>query len=201
MEKTAPLHSGNERPLAAPAALEDLRFIRQTLEDSSSFTAVPGWGMVGMGATAAVAAAIAWRQPFDAWMTVWLAEAVVALSLALWTMHLKAERARMAMFSGPGRRFLLNFVPPLLVGAVLTGALYHAGALRQIPGTWLLLYGTGVVSGGAFSVRIVPAVGLGFMLTGALALLAPSAANWFMVAGFCGLHLVFGLMIARKHGG
>ena len=66
----------------------------------------------------------------------------------------------------------------------------------------MLLYGTGVVSGGAFSVRIVPAMGVCFMGMGALALLAPFAwTNWFMLAGFCGLHLLFGFMIARKCGG
>ena len=185
------------------AALDDLRFIRQTLENSTSFTAVPGWGMVGMSAVAAVAAAVAWRQPgFDRWCVTWLIAAVVALSLAMLTMYRKADRAGVPLFSGAGRKFLLNFLPPLAVGALLTLALFRAGAVGVIPGVWLLLYGTAVVSGGAFSVRIVPAMGFCFMGMGALALLAPATwANLFMVAGFCGLHLVFGFLIARKYGG
>jgi hypothetical protein len=188
---------------APSSALEDLRFIRQTLENSASFTAVPGWGMVGMAVTALVAAASAWRQPqFERWMLVWLAEAAVAMTLAMFAMRQKARRARVPLFSGPGRRFLLNFMPPMLVGAVLTAAMYRGGSLHAIPGMWLLLYGTAVVSGGAFSVRIVPAMGTGFMFLGALALLAPGAwENWFMLGGFCGLHAVFGWMIARRHGG
>ena len=192
-----------QSPDARGSAIEDLRFIRQTLEDSGSFTAVPGWGMVGMAATALAAAIIAWRQTrFELWLTVWLLEAVVALGLAVWAMQRKARRARMPLFSGPGRRFVLNFLPSLMVGAVLTAALYRAGAWRDIPGAWLLLYGTAVVSGGAFSVRIVPAMGACFILAGGLALLTPLAwANWVMLAGFCGLHLVFGLLIARRHGG
>ena len=190
-------------PDARGSALEDLRFIRRTLEDSASFTAVPGWGMVGMAATAAAAAIVAsFQTGFPLWMAVWLAEAIVALALAVWAMRRKARRARMALLSGPGRRFLLNFLPPMIVGALLTAALFYAGAWRQIPGVWLLLYGTSVVSGGAFSVRIVPVMGSCFMLAGALALLAPIAwANWIMLAGFCGLHLVFGFLIARRHGG
>lgn len=190
-------------PVESGAALEDLRFIRQTLENSTSFTAVPGWGMVGMAAVAAVAAAIAWQQNgFDNWCVTWLFAAALALSLALWTMERKARRAGVPLFSGPGRKFLLNFVPALAVGALLTVVLYRAGAVRTIPGMWMLLYGTGVVSGGAFSVRIVPAMGLCFMGMGALALLAPVAwTNWFMVAGFCGLHVAFGVAIARKYGG
>jgi hypothetical protein len=188
---------------AQGAALDDLRYIRQTLENSASFTAVPGWGMVGMAATALVAGAVAWRQPrFERWMAVWLGEAVVALALAMWTMRRKARRAQVPLLSGPGRRFLLNFLPPMLVGGVLTAALYRAGSVRAIPGMWLLLYGTGVVSGGAFSVRIVPVMGSCFMIAGAAALLAPASwAEGFMLAGFCGLHLVFGFLIARRHGG
>lgn len=189
--------------VAQGAALDDLRYIRQTLENSASFTAVPGWGMVGMAATALVAAAVAWRESgFGRWMAVWLAEAVVALALAMWAMRRKAHRAQVPLLSGPGRRFLLNFLPPMLVGGVLTAAMYHAGSERAIPGMWLLLYGTGVVSGGAFSVRIVPAMGSCFMIAGAAALVAPASwAEGFMLAGFCGLHLVFGLLIARRHGG
>ena len=185
------------------AALDDLRFIRQTLENSTSFTAVPGWGMVGMSVVAAIAAAVAWLQPgFDRWFVTWLVAAVVALSLAMLAMHRKAARAGIPLFTGAGRKFLLNFVPPLAVGALLTLALYRADAVQAIPGVWLLLYGTAVVSGGAFSVRIVPAMGFCFMGIGALALLAPvSWTNEFMVAGFCGLHLVFGFLIARKYGG
>ncbi len=192
-----------QSPDVRGSAIEDLRFIRQTLEDSASFTAVPGWGMVGMAATALGAAALAWRQTrFELWLVVWLGEAVVALGLAVWAMQRKARRARMPLFSGPGRRFVLNFLPSLMVGAVLPAALYRAGAWRDIPGVWLLLYGTGVVSGGAFSVRIVPIMGTCFMLAGGLALLAPTAwANGIMLAAFCGLHLVFGILIARRHGG
>jgi hypothetical protein len=193
----------NTGAIAQGAALDDLRYIRQTLENSASFTAVPGWGMVGMAATALVAAGIAWFQPsFERWMIVWLAEAVVALGLAMWAMRRKARRAQVPLLSGPGRRFLLNFLPPMMVGGVLTPALYHAGSLQAIPGMWLLLYGTGVVSGGAFSVRIVPVMGSCFMIAGAMALLAPGSwAEGFMLAAFCGLHLIFGLMIARRHGG
>jgi hypothetical protein len=190
-------------PVESGAALDDLRFIRQTLENSTSFTAVPGRGMVAMAGIAAVAAAVAWRQPgFDNWCVVWMVAAVVALSTALVTMHRKATRAGVTLFSGPGRKFVLNFLPPLMVGALLTLVLYRAGAVRTIPGMWMLLYGTGVVSGGAFSARIVPAMGLCFMGMGAVALLAPVTwTNWFMIAAFCGLHLGFGWAIARKYGG
>lgn len=192
-------------PASTPerAAFDDLRFIRETIANSASFTAVPGWGMVGMGGTALAAALLALQASTPKrWIAVWLVEAGVALLLALWTMERKARRSRTPLLSGPGRRFVLSFLPPLMAGALLTAVLYQISDVRHLPGMWLLLYGTGVVTGGAFSVRIVPVMGMCFMAGGAAALLAP--ASWgtaIMAAGFGALHLIFGVVIARKHGG
>jgi hypothetical protein len=188
---------------SAPAgALEDLRFIRETLERSSAFTAIPGWGQVAMGATALPAAWLAARQTSLAmWLTVWLAEAVLASSMAIAATQNKAQRTGVPLTSGPGRKFALSFLPAVVAGAVLTIILYQSGLPRVLPGTWLLLYGAGVVSAGALSVAIVPAMGTCFMLLGAIALLFPAHGNLWMALGFGGLHLGFGLSIARRYGG
>ncbi len=184
-------------------ALDNLRFIRQTMERAGSFTAVPGWGQVAVGATALVAAALAARQPTpELWLATWLGEAVIALAIGGWTMVRKAYAVHDPILSGPGRRFGLSFLPPMVVGGLLTVALYRAGLWHALPGAWLLLYGTGFVTGGAFSVRIVPVMGLCFMAVGAVALLGPAAwINWLMAAGFGGLHIAFGAVIARRYGG
>jgi len=196
------------RPHARPsplraAAVDDLRFIRETMERSASFTAVPGWGQVAMGLTALGAAWIARQQTVpSAWLQVWLGEAVVAIAVALLSTRTKAQKAGLPLTSGPVRKFLFSASPPLVAGAFLTLFLYRAGLVRDLPGAWLLLYGTGVVTGGAFSVASVPVMGACFMLTGAAALFSPPAwGNYFMATGFGGLHIAFGLWIARKHGG
>ncbi len=173
------------------------------MERATAFTAVPGWGGVGMGALALLAVGVAETRltPVE-WLVTWLATAVAALTLGGWTMAAKARRAGTTVFSYSGRRFVLSYVPPLLVGALLTGALARAGLYQALPGTWLLLYGTGLATGGAFSVRVVPLMGLCFMVVGAIALFGPPAwGNAFMAAGFGGLHIVFGLIIARRYGG
>ncbi len=204
MRSTAPLRGPGEDPDALhDRALDHLHFIRDTMEGASRFTAVPGRGIVLIGLTALGAAALASRRvSVEAWMLTWLAEAVTALAIGLATAALKARAAGIALFSAPGRRAALAFAPPLFAGAVLTAALYRAGRADLLPGAWLLLYGTGMVTGGAFSVRAVPVMGLGFMLAGVGALLGP--ASWggpAMAAGFGGLHLLFGLLIWREHGG
>ena len=190
------------RPLR-DQALDNLRFIRQTMERAGSFTAVPGWGQVAVGATALVAAFVAARQTsVELWLATWLGEAVVALAIGGSTMVRKAYAVNDPILSGPGRRFGLSVLPPMVVGGLLTIALYRAGLWQALPGTWLLLYGAGFVTGGAFSVRIVPVMGLCFMFVGSVALFAPAAwGTWCMAAGFGGLHIVFGAIIARRYGG
>lgn len=198
--KSAPRPSA---PALHARAMDNLSFIRSTMERATAFTAVPGWGGVAMGVTALAAAAVARGvSSRDEWLMVWLAASALALSIGGWSMAAKARKAGTSVFSYSGRRFVLSYLPPLVVGALLTIVLARAGLYSALPGTWLLLYGTGVVTGGAFSVRVVPVMGFCFMALGALALLAPTAwGDWLMAVGFGGLHIVFGLIIARRYGG
>jgi hypothetical protein len=173
------------------------------MERSSTFTAVSGWGYCAMGATALVAAAIAMRQPTtEAWLAVWLAEALTAVTLALVAMHWKASRMGTHLMSVPGRRLFIGLLPALFAGGVMTVALLRAGDPRQIPGLWLLLYGVAVMQAGAFSVRTIPVMGAVFVVAGAVAL--PMRwwwANVVLAAGFGLIHILFGAFIARRHGG
>ena len=165
---SSPLHSPKRAPIPIDArAADHLRYIRETMERAAEFTAVPGWGGVAMGFTAIGAAIAASRQHSpSAWLSVWLAEAFVAVAIAGATAATKAHRANAALFSGPGRKFLLSFTPPIIVGGLLTFALFHFGAASTLPAVWLLLYGTAIVTGGAFSVRVVPVMGICLMTTG-----------------------------------
>lgn len=190
------------RPLP-PRAAEDLRYIRQTMERSAAFTAVSGGGQILLGLTALGAAWIAaYQASAFTWLRVWLGEAIVAIAIALFSMGWKANRTGVPLFSGPGRRVALGLLPPLAAGAVLTFLLFRAGVTPALPATWLLLYGAGIATGGMFSVAIVPVMGVSFMIVGALAALGPAAwGNWFLAAGFGGLHILFGSLILRRHGG
>ena len=193
----------DEAPALQARAMDNLRYIRATMERAGSFTAVPGWGNVALGLTALFAAYVAARQPgIELWLATWLLEALVALAIGLWAMHRKARAAGLSLFTGTGRQFLLSLLPPMAAGALLTLVFYSLGAHTLLPALWLLLYGAGVVTGGAFSVRIVPVMGLCFMVLGGLAFFSPPAwGNGFMAAGFGGLHLIFGVIIARRYGG
>ena len=194
----------NEEPPALhDRAMDNLKYIRDTMERASSFTAISGWGQVAIGVTALATALVSAQQnSFRAWMAVWFAEAVIALLIAGWSFDRKARAAKMPLLSGPGRKVAFSLSPPIFAGAILTVVLYRAGLTEAIPGLWLLLYGTGVVTGGMFSVSAVPIMGLCFMALGAATFFTPNGfENWLMAAGFGGLHILFGVIIARRYGG
>ena len=183
--------------------MDNLRYIRETMERASSFTAVPGWGQVAIGASALAATYLAARQPTTrGWLGTWVAEAIISLLIAGWLMDRKARAQGTPLLSGPGRKVAFSLSPPMIVGALLTVALFRTGLTAAIPGMWLLLYGTGVVTGGMFSVSVVPVMGICFMAAGAVAIFCPfSYGSFFLAGGFGGLHIVFGLIIARRYGG
>ncbi|MBI4167304.1 MAG: hypothetical protein HY508_16390 [Acidobacteria bacterium] len=204
MRPCTPTRQGFRRaPQLDDQAIENIRFMRETMERSTSFTAVPGKGGMAMGATALAAALIAMRTTTpEMWLATWMLTALVALAIGVGAMSLKARAANLPMFSGAGRKFALSLSPPLLAGAFLTVALYSQGMMNPLAGMWLLLYGVGVVTAGTFSVRVVPLMGLCLMVLGGAALFSPATwANAYLAAGFGGVHTIFGFIIARRHGG
>ncbi len=184
-------------------AIDNLEFIRSTMERSGSFTAVPGLGGMLMGATALFAAFAAHlaKSP-KAWLAIWAGEAMLAFAIGLAFSYRKAMREGNPLMSRTFRRFVLAMAPSAFVGAMLTVMLYRDGQQALLPSMWLLLYGLGVSSAGAFSVRAVPLMGVGFLVLGGVAAFTP--AGWgdgLMAVGFGGLHLGVGYLIARHFGG
>jgi hypothetical protein len=200
---------GRSRPVTADPvglherAADNLRYIRETMERATAFTAVSGWGLVIVGLTAIATAAISSRasglRPF---VVIWGTEAVLACLIAVGSMAWKARRTGTPVLSGPGRKFVLSFLPAIVAGVVLTVAMFRGGTASMLPGVWLLLYGSGVVAAGAFSVSTIPLMGACFMTLGAVAcLLHDVGMVRALGVGFGILHVIFGLVIARKHGG
>jgi len=196
-----------EKPANPPIALSDraienITFIRRMMEASGTFTAVSGIGVVAMGVLGVAATVWASRtSTTEAWLRAWGVAALLSAAVGGYAIVRKARHRKESPLSGPGKKFMLNFMPAIAAGAALTVTLVSSGLIALLPGTWLLLYGTGIVTGGAFSVRVVPAMGLAFMLLGALALAFPGAGNLLMGLGFGVLHLVFGAIIAWRYGG
>lgn len=197
-------HQTNEPVNVGDKAIDNLRFIRETMERSTHFTAVPGYGGILMGVTAVAAAYIANVQAdFRSWQTTWLIEAALAFVIGLFAMWQKSKISKTSLMSAPAKKFALGFVPPLICGVILTYALFRLGTDKDLViSVWLLLYGAAVVCGGMFSVKIVSIMGWIFMLMGALAVFVPAMySDGLMAFSFGILHIIFGVIIARKYGG
>jgi hypothetical protein len=190
-----------EAPSLPARAAEDLRAIRSSMDRASLFTAVPGRGGMAMGLVALAGAVVASQQPDSgAWLATWVATAAVGLAVGGYAFASSARAAGQSLFGPVGRRFVLALVPALGVGGVLTLALPARGLTSALPGVWLLCYGAGAVTCGLLSLHLVALTGVALMLLGVVALaLPPSAGDACMAAGFGGLQLIFGWLIARRH--
>lgn len=184
-------------------AIDNLQFIRETMEQSTHFTAVPGYGGMLMGVTAIVAAYFASTQVhLRDWLIVWLVEAGLAFAIGVLAMWQKSRIARQSLVSAPAKKFALSFLPPLLVGVAITLGLWRYEHYEMMAPVWMLCYGAAVVCGGAFSVRVVPVMGWCFIVLGTVAFALPASyGSWLMAASFGLLHIVFGAVIARRYGG
>ena len=192
----------DEPPALHAHAMDNLRFIRDAMSRAGQFTGLPGWGGVLMGVSALATAALAARTTGTTWLLWWLGDAALAIAIASVAMTLKARRLQAPLLAAPAKRFAFAYIPPLVAGAVLTPVFINNGLTPRLPGCWLLLYGVAISTGGTLSVRVVQVLGLLFMALGAASFAAPAAwGNLFMAAGFGGLHIIFGFIIARNYGG
>src|SRR5688500_5382616 len=190
-------------PALSDRALDNLRLIPDTMEAAGAVRARSGWGMAAGGGLARVAAGVARLRPTVGWTVgTWVVTAAACIALSLALTARKAKRSQLSMVSGPAQKLALAFAPAMVVGAVLTAALLRIGANQLLPGVWLLLYGTAVVAGGTFSVRIITVLGLCFMTLGAASqITAAWLGEWLMVGGFGLVDVVFGIQVARRRGG
>jgi len=194
---------GREPVNLGDRAIDNLQFIRETMERSTHFTAVPGYGGVLMGVTALVATYIAMQQVYlRDWLITWIVEAFLAFAIGLLAMWQKARLGETSLLSTPARKFALSFAPPLIAGVALTLGLWRYEHYEMLPGVWMLCYGAAVVCGGAFSVRVVPVMGWCFVVFGAAAYALPaSSGSYLLAASFGLLHIVFGAVIGKRYGG
>ena len=184
-------------------AIDNLQFIRETMERSAVFTSVPGYGGMLMGATAIGAGVVANQQSYlRNWLIVWIVEAFLAFFIGLLAMWQKSKIADTPLVSAPARKFAMSFAPPLVCGIITTLGLWRYDNYETMIPMWHLLYGAAIVCGGAFSVKVIPVMGWCFIALGAVAFLLPRGwGDELMILSFGVLHIVFGFIIARKFGG
>jgi hypothetical protein len=184
-------------------AMEDLRYIRETIASATRYTAFSGKGLMIIGFGAFVAGTLASRTESRTLQSrIWLADAVISVVVGVLFGLRKARASHQSLLSGPIRKFTLSFAPVIVAGVLVTAALLRVNETGVLPGTWLCLYGAAITAAGTSSALPVPIMGISFLTLGTLGLLGPIGwGNDLMIAGFGGLQLIFGGVIARRHGG
>ena len=184
-------------------ALSQLRYIRSTMDGATRFTAVPGTGTAVIGLTALMAAALAQAQSTrDAMLLVWVGEAVAAGAIGLAALVMKSRRAGVDLARGSARKFVLALVPSAICAAAVSLALAVHEQTTLIPAVWLTGYGSAVIAAGTHSVPTIPIMGGAFVVAGLAALfVSPQYQNALLALSFGGIHIAFGIHIARHHGG
>jgi hypothetical protein len=183
-------------------AIDNLRYIRQTIERATPFTAVPGKGGIVMGVVAVAAGVLAGNTTGSRWLAIWIAAAIAGVCVGILMMNRKARRAGTPLLSASGRRFALSFIPAIGAACLMTLALARRFHYDYLPGLWLLSYGTAVIAGGTYSIGLIPVMGGCFLALGSAALLLPpSWGNLLLMIGFGGVQIIFGFIIARRYGG
>jgi hypothetical protein len=183
-------------------AQDNLQYIRDTMESATSFTGISGKGYIFAGISALGAAWLAAQQTSNTgWLGVWMAELALAATATLSMTAFKARGQGTSLWSTNGIKLLLAFLPGMTAGGIITLALYLQDDITLLPGIWMCLYGASVMTAGVHSVRLIPIMGGLFILVGALVLLTPLPANTMLGLGLGILHILFGIIVWRKHGG
>ena len=183
-------------------ALGTLNYIRSSIEAAGAF-AVPGTAGVAMGAVGLAATGLACVPALSGhWIGIWLSASILASGLGVVLIARHRAGHGLTLYRGPARRFVLCLCPALLAGGVLTAVLWQSGESRLLPGMWLLLYGSVVLSATLLTapamMRLIGIMGALFVLWGAVAFELPLRwHNFVLGAGFGVLHLAFGLLIGR----
>jgi hypothetical protein len=187
-------------------ALGTLSYIRSSIDAAGSL-AVPGAAGIVMGTIGMIASALTSVPALHTqWLGIWLAAAIAAFLMGgMLVVRQATERGR-PLISGPLRKFLLCLCPALIAGAMLTFIFWQEGLERFIPGAWLLLYGSSVISAStvtnASNMRVIILMGTLFVVLGLAAFALPAPSHTLILGlGFGLLHLIFGLVIGRMNHG
>lgn len=181
--------------------------IRDTLDRAQRFTAISGKAMLAVGITALLASAAA-RNVHDArqWLSIWMGECALALSLSLIGMSRRLGGWKAILHSPSGKRCALVLLPTAVSGFVTTLFAIRFGWLSLVtpipdwlPGLWLLFYGAAVFSGGTVSLPEIRWLGLSLFATGICAAFFGWPAFITTIIGFGLLHIIFGALLWHAH--
>jgi hypothetical protein len=182
-------------------ALATLRYIRASM-DAAGTVAVPGGAGIAVGIVGLSAATVASSELLRSyWLEIWLCAALTGAATGAYFVARRAGPAECTLLGTPVRKVFWCLLPCLFAGAVLTAVLFGSGNTRAIPGTWLLLYGCGLIYASTVTTRSIALLGLCFAGLALIAFVLPEGDQTrtaILGIGFGELHVLYGAFIRRS---
>jgi|SRR5450755_1652349 hypothetical protein len=190
-------------------AIADLAEVRERLASCQQFRGYSGPAAAFSGFCAIVAGAVQWAvaprpetsEQTHTYFLIWFACLGFALAanygaLALWYARTAGLQAR-----SQTRTAGLSILPAVVLGAVLSVALYLHGMYWMLPGVWYACYAVGLFASRSMVPQPVVAAGVLFAFAGVALLLAPDPelplSWWVMPVGFGAVQTYIGWVLAR----
>ena len=193
--------------------------IQRIMERATLFTLLPGTAAVigGLLVLAGCAVSYAMFHSLDfadidrltlgqqvGFCVMWFAIGVIGVLIDVILTTQAAARQQLMPTSRPMRVAAFSLTPSVVVAMVLTVKFLiplepKAEEIQYIVPLWMMLYGTGVYTAGLFSIRPPRVLGLTFLASGVVALLAfPQYGVVSAALSFGLFHIAFGLYVLNK---
>jgi hypothetical protein len=155
-------------------ALGDISSIRRQVAQSTEFRGYGPATLAGTGVLAMLAAAAQalWvpdpANHVAAYLSIWIATAILSATLIGAQMKARARRIHSGMADEMIRTAVEQFLPSVGAGALMTFVLirFVSAALWMLPGMWQVIFSLGVFSSCRFLPRPMAAAGAWYLLTG-----------------------------------
>ena len=197
---------------------EDLSHIRSMMERSSMFISLSGLSGVFAGISAIVGAGFALNildnngiNYFDdnqivldqniIFQLLGIAVLVLisAISFGIFFTVRKSMKNNLPIWTTATKNMLLNLAIPLLVGGVFCLALYQQRYFGLIAPATLLFYGLALINAEKYTLTDIKYLGYCELILGCISLFYIGMGLVFWVIGFGLLHIVYGLIMYKKH--
>ncbi len=204
-------------------SLDDLRQIRQMMENSSRFISLSGLSGVAAGlcALAGAWAAHDYVRGFrdfiidpavtvaDHGFLIFLFNTVIfriaaatllaALVSAFFFTWMRSRRQQAPLWGVTARRLCFSLLVPLVAGGLFLIKLMHFGTFGLVAPGCLIFYGLALVNASRYTLSEIRYLGYGQLVLGLVALSFTGYGIYFWAAGFGVLHIVYGILMWYRH--
>jgi len=203
-------------------SIEDIKAIRQMMEDSSKFLSLSGLAGVLAGIYAILGALYSYFFIFEKGKHFYnefmisltnkttleirlslIAVAFVVFALAaitgIFLSQQKAKKAGLKLWNGTAKKILIEMASILIIGGAFCLVLFYHGDLRLVASATLIFYGLALISVSKYTHRDIKYLGYSEAVIGLIAGVFLSYGIVFWSLGFGVLHIIYGIVMYLKY--